>query len=205
MSSGYLVISLLCFWLFWVVGLFYLMRFKDMQLKARVLYGLLTIGLIASTAFFFIVSGFIQKDVVLTQDEYREVLEKSFEDGLKEGAKMSSETTTIEAEKLVGETISLANDVAIDVKSITNEVKSSGKVSVDFTISNESLHHQRFTGYDFSLYDGENHKARVLDEQFYSETLAPGKKSQGKVVFQVENDGPFEVHFEKNVWKEPKK
>lgn len=202
MSSGYLVISLLCFWLFWVVGLFYLMRFKDMSLKSKVTYGLLTVGLIASTAFFFVISGFIQKDVVLSQDEYREVLEKSFEDGLKEGAKLSSKETTIETEKAVGEKIDLANDVTVTVDKVSNHVKETGKVTVDFTITNDSLHHQRYTGYDFSLYDGKNHKARMLDEQFYSETLAPGKKGQGQVIFQVANNGPFEVHFEKNVWKE---
>lgn len=205
MSSGYLVISLLCFWLFWVVGLFYLMRFKDMSIKGRVSYGILTVALIISTGFFFIISGFIQKDVVLTQDEYREVLEKSFEDGLKEGAKLSSKTTTIETEKKVGEKIALASDVAIEITRLKDDVTKSGQVIVDFTIMNDSLHHQRFTGYDFSLYDGENSKARVLDDRFYSEIIAPGKKSSGQVVFQTENAGPYEVHFEKNVWKDTKK
>lgn len=200
MSSGYLVISLLCFWLFWVVGLFFLMRFKEMHLRSRLVYGGLTLLLIGSTAFFFTISGFIQKDVVLTQDEYREVLEKSFEDGLKEGAKVASEVTTIEQEKKVGEPIDLASDISVEVSKVSDQVGDKGRVVVDFTIMNNSLHHQRFTGYDFSLYDGQNHKARISDEKFYSETLAPGKKSSGQVIFITENKGPYEVHFEKNTW-----
>lgn len=204
MSSGYLVVSLLCFWGFWVVGLFLLMRFKDMKLTSRLSYLAATILLLVGTGFFFMKSGFVQKDIVMSKEEFRHELEKSFEDGIKEGAKMKSDYTTIEKEAKIGESIELDSGLAVDVKEVVDHYAESGQVVVDFTIANNTVHHQRFTGYDFSLYDGEGHKGRVTEELFYSETVSPGKKSSGQVVFQTENAGPYEVHFEKNTWSSEK-
>ncbi|MGL4695236.1 DUF4352 domain-containing protein [Enterococcus larvae] len=73
---------------------------------------------------------------------------------------------------------------------------------VDFTIKNLGSDPLSFTSHDLEFYDSDDFKSKMINKDYFGETIQPGKSIRGVAYFDVATDGSnYEVFFADNFWK----
>lgn len=130
---------------------------------------------------------------------------KNFVENEKKGKIQSEDSVTASNEFKVGSSAIFTSDTDNSIEITVNSLErfSGDKLDqpegvyflkVNYTIENLSEIDYPAKAQIFSAYDGNNEKAKMISKDYFSENIAAGKKASGVSYFDVQNEGPFEVH-----------